>query len=195
MDYKIEEASLKDQVISILGTEGKSIVGLQRVLSELGIRENRIFLSGYLKALVNVGILQEKEMKPSKVYSVNTSKSRDIYDIVGEVARSSLSGDPGGIALMLLNFIFNRPIFFREIERCNVDPPSSYRKVMHPRRIDLVKKLSNLGIVVPQNNILVEPETLDHVRLMRMVRTLLINGLNLKQYLLDENEFRQSTLD
>ncbi|HLH86025.1 MAG TPA: hypothetical protein VKU79_04085 [Thermoplasmataceae archaeon] len=195
MSSRIDSESLKEQIVTSLATGENSIVGLQRILKEKGFTENRIYLSGYLKALVHLGILNEREIKPSKVYSLNSSRPKDIYDLVGEVSRSSLTGDPGENALMLLNFLFNRPIFFRELEKCNVDPPAVYRKVMHPRRIELVKRLANTGLVVPQNNVLVEPESKDLARVMRLLRNLVINGLSLRPYLLDDTEFRQATLD
>ena len=109
------ERLLKDDIISDLTTEEKSISGLQKSLEEKGRSLHRLVLTGYLKAMVDSGFLREKEIKPSRIYSINQNGSRDIYDLVGLAVTRTGSEDSGSDALLVLNYLFNRPIFARRM--------------------------------------------------------------------------------
>jgi len=67
----MEYDKLTEKIIELLEKDpGQSVKQLAR---ELGV--NRIFLSGYLKALENQGYLKSKRIGPAKVY-FNRSGSR-----------------------------------------------------------------------------------------------------------------------
>lgn len=189
------ERLLKDDIVSDLTAEEKSISGLQKSLEEKGRSLHRLVLTGYLKAMVDSGLLREKEIKPSRIYSVNQSGSRDIYDLVGLAVTRMGSEDSGGDTLLVLNYLFNRPIFARELERCNVDPARDYRKVMPPRKKEIIDKLSEQGIKIPQSNTMMEPETRDLSRLLRILREIIYISMDLKRFSSADQDNVQATLD
>lgn len=189
-----KEQNLKEKIISELMSEEKSISGLQKSLEDRGVSHHRLYLTGYLKALVDLGLLKEKEIKPARIYSPLYNESRDIYDYAGRISRLYDEDSSGDTVLIILYTLFSRPIFMREIERCNVDLPHNYRKVVSPRRMDYVKKLQESGIKIPQNNMMVEPLSRDYAQTSSFFRDILINVFDLKRLMLPE-EGTQKTLD
>lgn len=189
------EKNLKEEIITELVEEEKSISGLQKSLENRGINTHRLVLTGYLKALVDMGVLREKEIKPSRIYSIQSIPGKDIYEMVGAAARSFSTDNTGDHALELLYYIFNRPIFVREIERCNVDLPRDYRSVVPQRRMEYVLKLNEQGIKVPKNNLMMEPIARDNQRLIMMLRQLVSASLDVKRYVMSDQEGTQTTLD
>ncbi len=187
--------TLKEDIISELVEEEKSISGLQKSLETRGINTHRLVLTGYLKAMVDVGILREKEIKPSRIYSIQSIPGRDIYELVGLAARKMTDESTGDYALELLYYIFNRPIFVREIERCNVDLPRQYKTVVPQRRLEYIAKLNEQGIKIPQNNIMMEPQSRDSQKLLMMLKDLVSITLDVKRYIMPDQEGTQTTLD
>ncbi|MCL4341642.1 MAG: hypothetical protein M1431_06080 [Candidatus Thermoplasmatota archaeon] len=190
-----QEKPLKDDIISDLTTDEKSISGLQKSLEDRGRNLHRLVLTGYLKAMVDLGVLKEREIKPSRIYSVNASGAKDIYDIVGIAVHRIGGTSLGDDALAALNFLFNRPIFAREIERCNVEPARDYRKVLPTRKLEVIQKLSEQGIKIPQSNVMMEPEGLNMTKLLRILREIIYISMDLRRYSLSDQENVQKTLD
>lgn len=195
MDSLKAERTLKEEIVTELVAEEKSISGLQKSLEERGINTHRLVLTGYLRALVDLGILREKEIKPSRIYSIQSVPGKDIYEMVGKVARNFSDENTGDHALELLYYVFNRPIFVREIERCNVELPRQYKTVVPQRRMEYVAKLNEQGISVPKNNFMMEPTSRDNQKLMIMLRELLFASLDVKRYIMSDQEGTQTTLD
>lgn len=189
------DGSLKEKIIADLTSEEKSISGLQKSLEGKGINLHRLVLTGYLRALVDIGILKEKEIKPARIYSLQSQQGKDIYGIVGIVARNADEDSAGDNALSLLYLLFNRPIFVRELERCNVELPRNYRKVAPTKRQDYIKKLEEIGIKIPQNNMMMEPMGKDSSLLIRHMKDVISTTFDLKKYVLKDSDATQSTLD
>lgn len=189
------ELSLKDKIISDLSVEEKSISGLQKSLEEKGTNLHRLVLTGYLKAMVDLGILREKEIKPARIYSLKSQQGRDIYSTVGTISRNFDSENAGDNALLILSSLFNRPIFVREIERCNVEIPRNYRKVSSTRRLEYIKKLEENGIKVPHSNMMMEPEFKESSSLVKSLRDIIYDIFDLKRYIVSDSDFAQKTLD
>lgn len=189
------DRTLKEEIISELVEEEKSISGLQKSLEARGINTHRLVLTGYLRALVDGGILKEKEIKPSRIYSIQSIPGKDLYELAGLVARKYSREDTGDHTLELLYYIFNRPIFVREIERCNVDLPRQYKTVVPQRRIEYIAKLNEQGIKIPQNNIMMEPTSRDNQKLIMMLKDLVSAALDVRRYIMSDQEGTQTTLD
>lgn len=187
--------TLKENIISELVEEEKSISGLQKSLELRGVNTHRLVLTGYLKALVDVGILREKEIKPSRIYSVQSVPGKDLYEIVGMASRRMSREEAGDHALELLYYLFNRPVFVREIERCDVDLPRNYKTVVPARRLEYISRLNEQGIKIPQNNMMMEPSSRDAQKLIIMLRDLIFVTLDLKRYIMPDQEGTQTTLD
>lgn len=189
-----KEHTLKERIISDLTSEEKSISGLQKSLEDKGFNHHRLYLTGYLKALVDMGLLKEKEIKPARIYSPLYQESRDIYDYVGRTSRMYDEENSGDNVLKLLFALFSRPIFMREIERCNVDLPRSYRKVASQRRMEYIDKLQESGIKIPQNNMMVEPLSRDVSQVLPFLRELVVSVFDIKKFTIPD-EGTQKTLD
>ena len=78
------EKDLRDLVIEVLKKDPTSISGLARELSGRGVKMHRLELTGYLKALADLDILKQKDIKPAKVFSVSGARERSLYEMVGD---------------------------------------------------------------------------------------------------------------
>ncbi|WP_440954931.1 hypothetical protein ACSAZK_15380 [Methanosarcina sp. Mfa9] len=67
----IEKLNLK--ILELLVDKQLSISGLTRELKAEGVDEHRLILTGYLRALRDLEILQEIEVPPSKIYAMPES--------------------------------------------------------------------------------------------------------------------------
>ncbi|UCG68248.1 MAG: hypothetical protein JSV09_10535 [Thermoplasmata archaeon] len=111
---------LKDLIIKYVKEEERSISSLSRRLESEGHKMHRLVLTGYLKALTDVGVLREKEIPPAKVYTTSAHREKDIYEIVGEkcFALNVKDDERAQIAVYILQKLFHRPIFFEELKQC-----------------------------------------------------------------------------
>ena len=88
-------------IIECLGKDGKSISALSKDLESRGIKMHRLIITGYLRAMTDLGYLKEREIPPSKIYqpikpvqetiTATPSISR-IIDVVG--ISYSRNGEP-----------------------------------------------------------------------------------------------------
>ncbi|MEM0156059.1 MAG: hypothetical protein QW597_05610 [Thermoplasmataceae archaeon] len=195
MQIENESSSLWNRILDHLLLESKSISGIAQELSKEGIKLNRLFLTGYLEAMVRVGVLAVREIKPSKVYSVNQEKQFDIYEKVGKLCREKDPENAADRVLDTLNLLFNRPIFLREIERCNVDIPNQYKKANSAKRAEYIEKLTKLGLKIPENNAMLEPTVHDKNFAISMLIQLIKSNTNLDTYSPEESEGIQKRLD
>lgn len=195
MEFESQDAPLWNKIIDHLSSESKSISGIAQELSKEGMKLNRLFLTGYLEAMVKVGVLSVREIKPSKVYSLNQDKQLDIYEKVGLLCRESDPENAADRVLETLYMLFNRPVFLREIERCNVDIPNQYKKTNSVKRAEYIEKLSKTGLKIPENNALLEPTTRDKNFAISMLIQLIKSTINLETYSPEESDGVQSRLD
>lgn len=149
----VPERNLKDLVVTYLREQERSISSLTKQLKQDGFSFHRLFVTGYLKALADVGILREKDIPPSKVYSTSAHREPNLYELVGsrcrEVAKEE--SDQVRLAIGVLQKLFHRPIFLRELRECGfsgaVDAPVALREEREEARRGLVK----LGLQLPTN--------------------------------------------
>lgn len=64
------EEKLNLKLLKLLEGKQLSISGLSRELKAEGIDEHRLILTGYLRALRDLEILEEKDVPPSKIYAL-----------------------------------------------------------------------------------------------------------------------------
>jgi hypothetical protein len=182
MEKEIVGKSLKDLIIEILGKEGRSINDLSKELAKKGVKKHRLILTGYLQALADMGILRERYIKPAKVYSVQQNKKRTIYEIVGKKAREVNEEEAPDITLYTLYKLFNRPIFMRELEKCNVGIPQCREKVVGNERKKALDILLSQGFNVPRNNSAYIPTKSYEDFYVQIISELVIEGYNLKGF-------------
>jgi len=149
----VPERNLKDLVVSYLRVQESSISSLTKQLRQDGYSFHRLFVTGYLKALADVGMLREKDIPPAKVYTTSAHREPNLYELVGSRCREAVKdeADQVRLAVGVLQKLFRRPIFLREIRECGfsaaVDVPQAPREEREEARRGLVK----LGLQLPTN--------------------------------------------
>lgn len=136
VDIKAEKMAekLNLKVMELLDGRQLSISGLSRELKVGGIEEHRLVLTGYLRALRDLELLEEIEVPPSKIYSLpekgkeplpekgrelspaDPSDSEDIYLIFrAQLLKIDLDFRiPVGV--YVISRLFERPCFRRELK-------------------------------------------------------------------------------
>ncbi len=180
MKQDIVERPLKDIIIEVLGKDGSSIHSLSEKLKEKNINIHRLVLTGYLRALRDVGILKERDIKPAKVFSVQQPKKKSIYQLVGEKAREIDEEKAADICLYSLYRIFNRPVFLRELNRAGVGMPENGKKVVGKERQEALKILLDAGLDIPRNNSAFMPKKRYDEEFAIILTELILNSYNIK---------------
>ena len=78
------EEKLNLKLLELLEGRQLSISGLSRELKAGGIDEHRLILTGYLRALRDLNILEEIEIPPSKIYSLPDRVEEYLPDTIEE---------------------------------------------------------------------------------------------------------------
>ncbi|MGB9938415.1 hypothetical protein [Methanosarcina sp.] len=128
------EDKLNFKLLELLEGRRLSISGLSRELKARGIDEHRLVLTGYLRALRDLKILEETEVPPSKIYALpektteplsekgKDPRSPELYDpqeiystLRAQLLKISLdSRIPVGV--YVVSRLFERPCFRRELK-------------------------------------------------------------------------------
>jgi hypothetical protein len=149
----VPERNLKDLVVSHLRVQERSISSLTKQLEADGYTFHRLFVTGYLKALADTGILREKDIPPAKVYSASSHRERNLYELVGERCRSAGPDERGQarLAVAVLQRLFRRPIFLRELRECGFTAAVDAVAAPRDEREEARRALLKLGVPVPTN--------------------------------------------
>jgi hypothetical protein len=149
----VPEKNLKDLVIRYVRDQERSISALTKHLKGDGYSFHRLFVTGYLKALADVGILREKEIPPAKVYTASAHREPNLYEMIGGGCREA-TGDEAAqtrLAVAALQKLFRRPVFLRELRECGfagaIDAPTAPKEEREEARRALMK----LGLQIPTN--------------------------------------------
>lgn len=150
----IGDKSLRAAVLRQLRDQDKSISRLARDLEKEGIRLHRLVLAGYLQALAESGLLREKDIPPSKVYSLAATRLSDIYESLGEKLRSAerRRDRRSRMGVFLLQRLFRRPVFYEELKRLGLPAPKRHRAVGAEERAEARKLLENAGMTIPPSD-------------------------------------------
>jgi hypothetical protein len=105
-----------------LGKDGLSISALAKELESKNIKQHRLIITGYLRALTDMGYLKERDVPPSKIYQISRALPDNIYDQVGKACRK-VTNDPDELILFALFKLFKRPVFESELKACGVTRP------------------------------------------------------------------------
>ena len=171
--------SVQSQIIQILKKDERSISGIKSDLEGVGLKLHRLTLSGYLSAMVEAEILKVKEIKPAKVYSLNQKGTVSLYRKIGKAIKETFSENHGDICLSFLYYTFQRPIFIREFELCDIDLPKNYRKSFSTKKITYIRSFQETGIEIPENEMIIEPENINNTQVLRIMRNLILAQNNL----------------
>ncbi len=149
----VPERNLKDLVVSYIRERERSISSLTKQLRQDGYAFHRLFVTGYLKALSDLGVLREKEIPPAKVYTTSAHRAANLYEAVGSRCRDSAREETEQVRLAIgvLQKLFRRPIFLRELRECGfagaIDAPAAPREERDEARRGLIK----VGLQLPTN--------------------------------------------
>ncbi len=181
-------------ILNEINGDEKSITGIQKSLEDKGINIHRLVLTGYLNAMVELGILKEKEIKPARIFSCSNEEKKDIYSIVGSSMRKMDEPSADYNSLIVLYHLFERPIFTREIEKCGVSVPSKNVRIINSQfRNDYIKKLAELNIRIPQTSQLIEPVDIEKSLVNRLLDYIIYSEYDLRKYTITNTN--QKTLD
>jgi DNA-binding HxlR family transcriptional regulator len=150
----VSDRNMKDLIFSYLKDKETSISGLSRALEKDGYKVHRLVLTGYLKALADVGMLKQKEIPPSKVYTVTSSSDKSIYEVVREKCRSLEIDDKEAatVGCYILQNLFRRPIFLQEIRQFGLGDTVLAKRITGEERSEARKKLTQNGFRLPTND-------------------------------------------
>lgn len=191
MNQKEIYKNLKERIIEILNQDEKSISSISKQLETEGMKIHRLTLTGYLMALRDLNILKEKEIQPSKIYSVNAVEEKNIYEIIGEyVVEHPESGD---LCVYILHQLFRRPILKWEIDRCGGDKPEFAEKVYGDERKIALDILESMGIHISKNMPAYVPKKEYANEFRDILVQMVINGYNLHKYV--SNKKTQMKID
>jgi hypothetical protein len=147
--------ALKDLILEILRQGPCSISQMGKKLKEYNLDLHRLALAGYLRAMADVGILQEQEIPPAKVYALRPTQSPPtLYDAcarrVRELNRSD--GEATRLFIQVLWDLFHRPIFKEELRRSGFAPVGGIREVDADERQAARRLVSKTALKLPFND-------------------------------------------
>lgn len=137
MSVQMEE-KLNFKLLELLEGRRLSISGLSRELKARGIDEHRLVLTGYLRALRDLKILEEIEVPPSKIYTLpektteplsekgkeskttELSNSEEIYSILRTQLLKIDLDCRIPVGVYVVSKLFERPCFRRELKLIGV---------------------------------------------------------------------------
>jgi len=123
-DESMDERGLLSKLESML-YEGLSISEISRRLEDRGHEDHRLILTGYLRALTDLGILVEEDVPPSKIYRYSSRRYDDVYDMMKDVLEPYDGVKRQELAVSLMTRLFRRPVFREELRRVGVTDFSS----------------------------------------------------------------------
>lgn len=147
----VPEQNLRELILSYLKRTETSISGLARALEADGYKLHRLLLTGYLRALADQGYVREKEIPPSKVYTLAGGRQRNLYEMLGEACRDVEPDERKAAALAIgcLQRLFRRPVFLREVQECGFPRGYEAHLVEQGERAEARKALGKAGIKIP----------------------------------------------
>ena len=98
-----------------------SISSIARELKKNGYDQHRLILTGYLRALNDMGYMEEIDIPPSKVYIFKAGMKRDVYTILKEHLKDIDITERLEIAVFILSSLFHRPCFKYELELLGIE--------------------------------------------------------------------------
>ncbi|OGS43663.1 MAG: hypothetical protein A3K76_04395 [Euryarchaeota archaeon RBG_13_57_23] len=186
------QKDMKELVLEILKKDQMSISGVCRELAERGVKLHRLELTGYLKALADMQVLKEKDIKPAKVFSVSASREKSLYELVGEIS-STIGKNPderATLAAYSLQRLFKRAVFDIEVARCGVGGSVEGRKATSEERAEAKAILTRMGYRVPNSDVptVVEKDLEKHF--VQVLAELVIERFNMRSHLKETTQLK-----
>ncbi|ATZ61430.2 MAG: hypothetical protein BME93_04995 [Methanosarcinales archaeon Met12] len=122
------EQKFYEMLIKMLEKGQLSISGITRQFKKQGYDQHRLIITGYLRALRDLEHVMEKDIPPSKVYSLAHSSPssskyyKDIYALVGERIAKLDPDRRFAVGVYVLSTLFHRPCFKHELKLAGLPP-------------------------------------------------------------------------
>ncbi|MBC7109995.1 MAG: hypothetical protein H5T46_03155 [Archaeoglobi archaeon] len=113
---------LYEKIKEILKDRELSISSISRELEKKGDKIHRLALTGYLKALRDLGVLEERDVPPVKLFSLSSLVDSDIYSLVRRELEKLEEERRDRTGVFILMKILNRALTERELEKAGINP-------------------------------------------------------------------------
>lgn len=144
------EKDLNRKIVETLGKDGMSISSLDKELAKMGIKDHRLVLTGYLRAMTDLGYLRMRDVPPAKIYVPAKRLPDSIYESVSRRCRSLSGVDTDEVVLYVLYRLFRRPVFESELRTSGVMRPVGVR-AEEEAVLEARKMLRREGNIVPSD--------------------------------------------
>jgi hypothetical protein len=126
---------------------------LTLALKKDGYKFHRLFVTGYLKALADVGLLREKAIPPAKVYTASVHRERSLYEAVGEKCRQVDTDEraQARLAVAVLHKLFRRPVFYRELKEAGYEITPEAVLATKEEKDESLRAFRKVGVQIPTN--------------------------------------------
>jgi hypothetical protein len=178
------EKDMKELVLEVLKKDAASISGVSRELAERGVKLHRLELTGYLKALADMNVLKEKDIKPAKVLSLSSTREKNLYELIGQSsANNALTADERAtLASYCLQKLFKRAVFDMEVRRCGLDGLVDGRRASQEERAEAKIVLSRMGYKIPNSDVpIIVEKDLDQ-QFLSVLAEVVIERFNARSY-------------
>lgn len=186
------EKDMKELVLEILKKDPMSISGVCRELASKGVKLHRLELTGYLKALADMSVLKEKDIKPAKVFSLSAAREKNLYELIGESC-SKIGKTPderATLAAYTLQKLFRRAIFDMEVRRCGMDGAVEGRRATAEERSEAKAILVRLSYKVPNSDVpTVVEKDLDE-QFLQVLADVVVERFGARQYLKETTQLK-----
>jgi len=179
------DKDMRELVLEILKKDQMSISGVCRELAAKGVKLHRLELTGYLKALADMNVLKEKDIKPAKVFSVSTARDRNLYELIGDSCSlyARTPDERVTLATYCLQKLFKRAVFDMEVRRCGVEGVVEGRKASSEERSEAKAVLTRIGYKVPNSDVpTIVEKNLDDL-FLQVLADVVVERFNARPYL------------
>ncbi len=178
------QRDMRELILEILKRESMSISSVARELQTRGVKLHRLELTGYLKALADMGVLKSRDIKPAKVFSLSGSRERNLYELTGAVCGdySKTEEEKATLTAYTLQHLFRRAVFVSELKRCGVDVLPEGRRATPEERAEAKAIMGKLGYKVPNSDMPVIVEKELETQYLQVLSDIIVEALNARGY-------------
>jgi hypothetical protein len=186
------QKDMKELVLEILKKESASISGVCRELASRGVKLHRLELTGYLKALADMNVLKQRDIKPSKVFSISVSREKNLYEVIGEscVRYGRTEDERATLAAYSLQKLFKRPVFDMEVRRCGIGGAVDGRKATNEERAEAKVILTRMGYKVPTSDVPIIVESDMDEKFVQVLADAVIEAYNSRSFVKETTQLK-----
>ncbi len=147
------EKQLREIILEELRSDPVSISGLVRKLKARGIEMHRLILTGYLKALSDAGVVRERAIPPSKIFTPVVPRETTIYEALS-AACDEVGIDrrrAAAVCVYALERLFHRPVFRRELSEMRLTETPELRNAQPQIAAEARRLLAKAGYRIPES--------------------------------------------